>query len=515
MPKFRRSVGWTVKLGLLLVVAACSGGDALAPVKPASVENAVGTAPSATVGTVLASAPTFVVKDAAGNSLSNISVTVAVTSGGGTLVGAPTKSSAGATSVGTWTLGTTAGTNVITVTVSGLSPLTLSATGLPGAPSKIVAVGGSGQSAPAGTVLSSPVVVKVTDQYGNGVSGQQTSFVVTTGGGTLTGALTATTDITGSAIAPPWKVGRTNVAQQLTVTSGTASLVVPATIATSYGIDLRYVGTAPEASIQNAFSNAIARITAMNVGAIQSVNTGAYNVDTNCGTSGVGQINEIIPSVIIYATIGPIDGPGKILGRAGPCAIRNTTKLPVIGVMTFDVADLQLMVTNGILDDVITHEMLHVLGFGSIWDPAYKNLIINAGTAQTAFTGAGAIAACQTLGSNGAKCTPTIPLEFGRGAGSDDSHWRETSFVNELMTPAVNVSPNPMSAMTIASMGDLGYTVNLAAADTYVLSSSIVADLSALRTAQGFAIAADTHDEVVRPTWSISRDGVIARLPRY
>ena len=43
---------------------------------------------------------------------------------------------------------------------------------------------------------------------------------------------------------------------------------------------------------------------------------------------------------------------------------------------------------NRIINDVITHEMLHVLGFGSLWDPAYKNLIQNAGTPQAAYTGA-------------------------------------------------------------------------------------------------------------------------------
>ncbi len=61
----------------------------------------------------------------------------------------------------------------------------------------------------------------------------------------------------------------------------------------------------------------------------------------------------------------PIDGAGKVLGQAGPCFIRNSNRLTVIGIMKFDTADLPNMQANGTLNDVILHEMGHVLGFGS------------------------------------------------------------------------------------------------------------------------------------------------------
>lgn len=51
------------------------------------------------------------------------------------------------------------------------------------------------------------------------------------------------------------------------------------------------------------------------------------------------------------------------------------------------------------------------------------------------------------------------------GVGSRDSHWRESVFGNELMSPFISGSNNPISRVTVASLADLGYTVNMNAAD--------------------------------------------------
>ena len=54
--------------------------------------------------------------------------------------------------------------------------------------------------------------------------------------------------------------------------------------------------------------------------------------------------------------------------RPGPSAF-----LPAKGIMSFDTADLKQMQTDGTLNDVITHEMGHVIGIGTIW--AFKRLL--------------------------------------------------------------------------------------------------------------------------------------------
>ena len=60
------------------------------------------------------------------------------------------------------------------------------------------------------------------------------------------------------------------------------------------------------------------------------------------------------------------------------------------------------------------------------------------------------------------------------GPGTRDSHWREAVFGNELMTGFINQGVNPVSRLTIASLADLGYQVNLEAADAYMLPSPTV-----------------------------------------
>ena len=64
-------------------------------------------------------------------------------------------------------------------------------------------------------------------------------------------------------------------------------------------------------------------------------------------------------------------------------------------------------------------------------------------------------------------------VENTGGAGTADAHWRESVFGNELMTGFVDAGVNPLSRVTVASMGDLGYTVNLADADPYTLAPGL------------------------------------------
>ena len=55
------------------------------------------------------------------------------------------------------------------------------------------------------------------------------------------------------------------------------------------------------------------------------------------------------------------------------------------------------------------------------------------------------------------------------GAGSQDGHWRESVFGNEIMSPFVSDHVEPLSAITIQSLADLGYSVDVSKADPYRL----------------------------------------------
>lgn len=57
---------------------------------------------------------------------------------------------------------------------------------------------------------------------------------------------------------------------------------------------------------------------------------------------------ELIDDLLIEAQGVPIDGPGKILGQAGPARLRPASAgvdafLPAKGIMSFDTADLAQM----------------------------------------------------------------------------------------------------------------------------------------------------------------------------
>src|SRR6185369_4863536 len=85
-------------------------------------------------------------------------------------------------------------------------------------------------------------------------------------------------------------------------------------------------------------------------------------------SDGCGDLRgQTVDGVVITANLTSIDGAGKILGSAGPCILRDVGLLPAQGYMEFDTADLAALEANGQLQQVILHEMGHVLGFGSIW----------------------------------------------------------------------------------------------------------------------------------------------------
>ena len=133
-----------------------------------------------------------------------------------------------------------------------------------------------------------------------------------------------------------------------------------------------------------------------------------------------------VDDLLIDAIVTPIDGPGGVLGSAGPCLVRTSDGLSVYGVMEFDSADVALLEADGSFGAVVLHEMGHVIGFGTLWD---SSLLSGAGTSNPTFSGAAARGAWQALGGVGA-----VPVENLGGIGTADAHWRESTFGTELMT---------------------------------------------------------------------------------
>jgi hypothetical protein len=223
-------------------------------------------------------------------------------------------------------------------------------------------------------------------------------------------------------------------------------------VQSAYKIVVRFLGGLNTAQ-KNAFKTAAKRWTKVIVGDLPSVLVGG----------------EVIDDLLIEAQGVAIDGPGGILGQAGPTNLRPASAganafLPAKGIMSFDTADLAQMQANGTLLDVITHEMGHVIGIGTIWP--HKGLLTGAGTNNPKFTGTNAKKEYGILKGTGPMA---VPVENIGGPGTRDSHWRESLFKNELMSGFIAAPNNPLSKMTAASLQDLGYVVNMSAAEPYAL----------------------------------------------
>ena len=233
----------------------------------------------------------------------------------------------------------------------------------------------------------------------------------------------------------------------MTLTGGTPNVTV------GFDIVLNFINT-PTAGEAAAFAAAEASWESLVLGYQENVPTNTVTIDVN---------------------LAPIDGPGGILGSAGPTVGKDATSTFLytdIGVMNFDTDDLPILEAAGVLDEVIQHEMGHVIGIGTLWSsaaagiPGFQELYVN-GSGQ--YTGAFGLA---SYNAEFDQAGAFVPVELGGGTGTADGHWNEVDggagptgitsnitgqdFRDELMTGWLN-APTFLSTLTRDSLWDLGY----------------------------------------------------------
>lgn len=278
--------------------------------------------------------------------------------------------------------------------------------------------------------------------------------------------------------------------------TGTSPAPAPPTQATgAYHIVTRYLAT-PTARQQQAVASAVDRWRTVITGDLVNI---PVNAPAGACFNTQPALNETVDDILIFVEFVPIDGPGKTLGEAGPCYIRSDNSLPIVGHLKLDAADLVQMEHYGTLDDVVLHEIGHVLGIGTLWTS--KHLIQGEGTTDPVFMGSYGNAAYQTMGGVGTNA----PIENTGEVGTRDGHWRESTFGHELMTGWVNSGSNPISALTIGSLRDLGYGANPGAASSYTLGGTSGRALVELDLGR--------HERTVRPKWKVDRAGKRTKLP--
>jgi len=199
---------------------------------------------------------------------------------------------------------------------------------------------------------------------------------------------------------------------------------------------------------------------------------------TQCNINYKYNKGDVVNGLDIFASTPPIDGPGQILGRAGPCvyhgSIFDRPLFPMLGIMEFDEADSAGLVDDGQFAAVVVHEMGHVLGIGTLW-PALEGIlqdpcpIFRPAPCDPYYIGANGVEGFKRLNP------PTSignlpPVANTGGTGTANGHWREVTFENELMSGYLNAGiDNPLSIMTILSLKDLGYTVDESRAEPYTV----------------------------------------------
>jgi hypothetical protein len=253
--------------------------------------------------------------------------------------------------------------------------------------------------------------------------------------------------------------------------SGTTLLATTGGPVIPYDIELVYInhGTTEQDAV---FAAAAARWMEIIPGDISDFDFSLNPVAAGACFPDQPFINDVVDDLRIYVDIIEIDGAGGTLAQAGPCYIRGLGAYPIFGLMQFDSDDMDALAATGGLLSVVLHEMGHVLGIGTIWED--KDLLQNPSLpsnpgADTYFSGSRAIeafddAGAGTIYTQGNK----VPVANGARQGSADSHWRESVLTVELMTPGYNSGVlNPLSAITIASLDDLGYQVDMSQADPF------------------------------------------------
>ncbi|MGX9351638.1 leishmanolysin-related zinc metalloendopeptidase [Shimia sp. W99] len=175
-----------------------------------------------------------------------------------------------------------------------------------------------------------------------------------------------------------------------------------------------------------------------------------------------------IDDISITATLENIDGTDGYWGWGGYDTLRSDSLLPSSGYIKFDTSDTDRIESLGLWEDLMLHEMLHALGFGTTWSD--MGLVEDFG-GDLRFTGANATAAYNRdfadIAKHDALADFGVAVETEGGPGTAGVHWDDATFKNELMTGQLNYD-NYLSDMSIAALEDMGYGTVLA--DSFIFT---------------------------------------------
>ena len=193
------------------------------------------------------------------------------------------------------------------------------------------------------------------------------------------------------------------------------------------------------------------------------------------------------------------DADAGVAGYAGPNYVRsgNPTGLPAVGGVSINSSYIEnfqehngLRQEEHVLRNLMVHEIAHVLGMGPLW----SNLgLLHDRSGDAYFSGERAIQAFNAAGGENYGGNK-VPVELRGVSCGIPAHWRaevfkgnERVFRAETMEPTIEEG-HALSAITIQSIADLGYVVDVSRADPYRLPASVnFAQPPAAKAAAGHA----------------------------
>lgn len=311
-----------------LQVELASGGQAdptffllqVLPGAPSVLEFVVGGEQRAPAGTPLPSIPMVRLLDGFGNALEGVDLQFEANEGSVPDSRVVTDRE-GLASSGAWTLGPVAGIQRLVARVGALAD-TLVATATVGAPAQLLPTAGGDQVAPVGQAVPVAPAARVTDAFGNPVTGAAVSFAITGGGGSVVGA-TPVTGPDGIASVGAWFLGgipgvntlTVSVAGQSLTFSATAVVGTPARLVVVEGEgQTGPVGTdlplLPRVRLEDALGNPVAGVSV------------AFDV-----TAGGGSISSVTAVTDVAGTatpgvwtLGPLGGLNRLRASTGGLA---------------------------------------------------------------------------------------------------------------------------------------------------------------------------------------------------
>ena len=252
--------------------------------------------------------------------------------------------------------------------------------------------------------------------------------------------------------------------------------------AEGFDIELRYLGAEPTAAQKLAFESA-ARFWE------QVIVTGLPDLpvptsDWKCRQDDPSLFGEYIDDLVIFIRVEELGDSTGVVAHSTICARRAEADggLPFIGSMAFNAGDMERLETHSYLERMAMRQIAVVLGFGLLWDESQFALLRDPSVGpdgsvspgrDTHFAGAQSVAAFAEI--SGTYTGAAVPVENDSaryGPGLLDLHWRESVFGSELMTTVLDAADAPVSRVTIASLADLGYEVDLDRADPFALQAT-------------------------------------------